>query len=85
MANDKISREAHLEARELLLRLAGELVENQQADDTARVFAGAVKAYLEAELLEACLHLHEGKPVGDCPSVSHKTDADRARARYGSS
>ena len=57
---------AHLEARSLLLGVARDLEKAEGESDTAKVFAGAVKAYLEAELAEPCLHLHAGTHFPAC-------------------
>jgi hypothetical protein len=58
---------AHIEARALILEHAIKL-EKESEDPTAQTFAGAVREYLQAELLEPCLHLHSGTHVGPCPS-----------------
>ena len=57
---------AHLEARTLLLQLAREFQKDESESNTAQVFAGAVQAYLEAELTEPCLHLHAGTHFPAC-------------------
>jgi hypothetical protein len=64
---------AHLEARECLLDVAKVLESTRNESDAAKVFAGAVRAYLEAEKGEPCLHLHTGKHVAcECEPVSVK-------------
>lgn len=75
------SQAAHIEARTLILENAREIEGNLAESDTCRVFASAVRAYLEAETLEGCLHLHRGEHVGECRS--HSDHAGTARLRYG--
>jgi hypothetical protein len=59
---------AHLAARRELLAVARELEKANGESPSAQVFAGAVRAYLEAEQQEPCLHLHDGRHVNACPS-----------------